>query len=32
LSDWINISGSIPSNQFIVLPTNPAAFYQIMGQ
>lgn len=30
--DWINIGSSITSNQFFVLPTNPAAFYQITGQ
>ncbi|MGA2686173.1 MAG: protease pro-enzyme activation domain-containing protein [Verrucomicrobiota bacterium] len=32
LTTWINIGGPISSNLFMIAPTNPAAFYRIVGQ
>jgi len=29
---WANVGGLISSNTFVIVPTNPAAFYRIMGQ
>jgi hypothetical protein len=32
LTTWINLGGPISSNLFMIAPTNPAAFYRIVGQ
>jgi len=31
-NNWISIGGLISSNTFFIAPTNPAAFYRIVGQ
>jgi hypothetical protein len=31
-ASWANVGGSISSNAFVISPTNPAAFYRIVGQ
>jgi hypothetical protein len=31
-ANWVNVGGLISSNTLIIVPTNPAAFYRIVGQ
>ena len=31
-SNWSNVGDPIGSNSFVILPTNPAAFYRLVGQ
>jgi hypothetical protein len=31
-TNWVDVGDPITSNSFSILPTNPAAFYRIMGQ
>jgi subtilase family serine protease len=31
-SNWVNVGGVISSNTVILIPSNPAAFFRIMGQ
>jgi hypothetical protein len=31
-TNWVDVGDPVTSNSFSILPTNPAAFYRIIGQ